>query len=265
MPVEPPKRDEVHLWAIERDREVDLAQLTRWLSPAERHRADRLKVAPRREAFLYNRAMLRRILASYADLEPSEVPLTATASGKPVWDPATPSLTFNLTHHQDHAMLAVSTERAVGIDVESLDARTDYAALARQTLSSRELQQYEQLPAEERPAAILRAWTRKEALLKAIGVGLGRPLAEIEVTFLRAEPPQILATGDPREPASEWLLECWSPRPGWFAALAMPRESGALHLRFYRAASPRDWLAERHDGPRFEASSCPEVEKHHVA
>jgi 4'-phosphopantetheinyl transferase len=259
------QRDQVHIWTIERDRTADLALLPRWLSPEERQRADRLKVAHHREAFVYNRAMLRRVLASYAGVGPQQVPLTITASGKPVWSAASPPLTFNLTHHQDLAIVAVSAERAIGIDLESRDSRTDYTALARQALSAREMQQYEQLAGNERPAAILRAWTRKEAFLKAVGIGLGRPLAEIEVTFLRTEHPQILATGDPREPASAWLLECWSPRPGWFAALATPRQSGALHLRFYHAASLRDWPAEMHDETRVRAAPCPERENQHVA
>jgi 4'-phosphopantetheinyl transferase len=267
MQVEALQRDQVHVWTIERDRQVDPAQCLQLLSAAERQRAERLKFVERREAFIYYRAMLRSILASYAGIDPRAVPLGTTAEGKPVWEASARSLSFNLAHCGDLAIVAVSQQRSIGVDLESLDARTNHDALAGQTLSWREMAAYEQLPHDERPPAILRVWTRKEAFLKAVGVGLARPLAEIEVTFLPTEPPQLLATGDPCQMASQWLLESWSPQPGWYAALATPRESGALHLRFHQATSLRDWHTSRsnHETPFRGLSRFDGEEQQHVA
>jgi 4'-phosphopantetheinyl transferase len=238
-------RNEVHVWTIERDRRADLALLLRCLSAEELQRARRLRAKQRRDSFIYNRAMVRQILASYAGLSPQSVPLTTSPAGKPLWDGASSSdanhLHFNLSHRGDLAILAVSETRAVGVDVEVFDASTSYDAIARQALSPRELAVYELLPAEERTGAVLRAWTRKEAFLKALGVGLGRPLAQIEVTFGMCEPAEILATGNDREAPGDWLVESWSPRTGWFAALATRRQGSALHLRFHRATSFTEW------------------------
>jgi 4'-phosphopantetheinyl transferase len=241
-------RNEVHLWTIERDRNADLSLLSRCLSPAEQQRARRLRVEQRRESFIYNRALARHILASYAGLAPQSVPLTTSPQGKPLWEGGgATGVSFNLSHRGDLAILAVSQRRTVGVDLEVLDAGNDYEAIARQALSLRELALYRQLPPDERPAAVLRIWTCKEAFLKALGVGLSRPLPQIEVTFSMLEPARILATGSDQESPGDWLLESWSPRAGWFAALATPREGGALHLRFHRATSQRDWDASLHD------------------
>jgi 4'-phosphopantetheinyl transferase len=244
-------RNEVHLWTIERDRVVDLPLLSQCLSSSERQRAKRLKVKHRRESFIHNRAITRHILASYAALSPHRVPLTTSPEGKPLWDDQTAgslnSLCFNLSHRGDLAILAVSQGRHVGVDLETLDAGNNYEAIARQALSPRELALYDQLPAQDRPATLLRAWTCKEAFLKALGVGLSRPLAEIEVTFSVSEPARLLATGSGGESPGQWLVESWSPRAGWFAALATPREGGALHLRFHRATSLRDWDRSLHN------------------
>ena len=60
MQVESLQRDTIHIWTIERDHRADVAQLAQCLSPAEQHRARRLKVAQRRETFIYNRAMLEQ-------------------------------------------------------------------------------------------------------------------------------------------------------------------------------------------------------------
>lgn len=251
MPVDLLSPNEVHLWTIERDPCADLAELTECLSPVEKQRASRLRVVEKRESFVYNRALLRRILASYAGISPRDVPLTISPEGKPLWhgtsgNRVTDCLTFNLSHRGDLALLAVRRGQAVGVDLEKLEERTSYDALARQALSPREILLYQQLPAEDRPAAMLRTWTRKEAFLKAMGVGLGRPLAEIEVTFSVSEPPQILATGDRRQLPGDWVLESWSPQPGWFAALATPREGASLHLRFHQATSLGDWHSSPH-------------------
>jgi 4'-phosphopantetheinyl transferase len=267
MDVETLQREQVHIWTIERDRHADIARLSRCLSPEEKRRAGRLKVAERRATFIYNRAMLRSILANYADVEPDQVPLTTTAEGKPIWDDAACSLSFNLAHCGDLAILAVSARRLVGVDVEAFDRRANYEALARQALSPRELAAYQQLPENDQPAAFLRIWTRKEAFLKAVGVGLGRPLAEIEVSFRPTEQPEILATGNSCQAANEWLLESWSPRQGWFAALATPREGGALHLRFHQATSLRDWRTSplNRETPFRGSSQFDGEEQQHVA
>lgn len=267
MPVEALQRDQVHVWTIERDRDADIVRLSSWLSPEEQRRASRLKVTQRREAFIYNRALLRSILASYVDVAPEEVPLAVTADGKPIWDDVPGGLSFNLSHRGDLAILGVSAKRPIGIDLEAVDHRANYEALAVQALSPRELHIYQQLPDSERMPALLRIWTRKEAFLKAVGVGLGRPLAEIEVTFLPTEMPRILATADSRQAAKDWLLESWSPRPGWFAALAAPRESGSLHLRFHHATSLREHHASPLDRETHfrESSDFDEKEQQHVA
>src|SRR5688500_18744702 len=128
--------------------------------------------------------MVLHILGSYAALPPQCVPLTTSSQGKPQWDSKANSascLSFNVSHRRDLAILAVCQGRAVGVDLETLDAGNNYDAIAQQALSPRELAIYNELPAHERPATVLRIWTRKEAFLKAVGVGLGRPLGEIEV------------------------------------------------------------------------------------
>jgi 4'-phosphopantetheinyl transferase len=228
----------IDIWTIDRDPHADLGLLAECLSSDEMVRAERLRVAERRAQFIYNRAMLRRILSTYADIEPGEVPLTTSAAGKPLWKGS--RLHFNVSHCQDLAVVAVSREAAVGVDIEALNDRADFNAIARIALSPQEAERLQHLPPAGRPAAVLRAWTRKEAVFKALGTGLGRPLAQIEVTFSDSEPAQILASGDPQLLPADWFLHDWSPREGWFAALAAARLSMPWRLRHFSAAQLRD-------------------------
>lgn len=79
----------------------------------------------------------------------------------------------------------------VGIDVEETRAIPDIAELAAQ-LHPREREGIRSLAASERTAAFYRCWTRKEAVLKALGKGLGLPLHDFQV--------------DTGPAATDWLL-----------------------------------------------------------
>lgn len=227
----------IDVWTIEHDPRQGHSALAACLSPDELARADRLRILEKRSSFIFNRALLRRVLASYLDLEPSEVPLTASSTGKP--ELAEQQLFFNLTHCRDLGLLAVSRSGPMGIDLEALDASNNYDALALQALSPAEYTAWQRLPRGDQPAAILRAWTRKEAYLKAVGLGFARPPGDIQVTFLEDEPTRLLVTGDADQAPADWTLRSWAPRVGWFAAVAA-RTGGVLHLEIKSAASLRD-------------------------
>jgi 4'-phosphopantetheinyl transferase len=226
-----------------RPQEVDWQQAWAWLSAEEIAEAGRFVVAERREAFVYYRATARLCLASYLNTSPADIPLQRLPTGKPVW--AVPlggvRLAFNTTHRRQLGLLAVTSLSTVGIDLECLDAAANIDAIAAQALSSCELAEFQRLEPMARPAALLRAWTRKEAYLKALGVGLARPLPQIEVTFSEEIAPQIRTTGDPLDDPKRWALASWSPQEGWFAAVAAPREAAPLQMESFDATSL--WIA----------------------
>jgi 4'-phosphopantetheinyl transferase len=68
----------------------------------------------------------------------------------------------------------------VGVDTELFQRRTNFEALAPQVLSVHERARLESVAPAERNLAIMRAWVAKEALLKAIGVGIGYGLQSVE-------------------------------------------------------------------------------------
>src|SRR6185295_15890681 len=99
------------------------------------------------------------------------------AGGKPelAHEGGPAALRFNLSHGGDLALIALARGRELGVDIEPLRALSDEARLARRVLSPREADAFAALPPDERAAALLRCWTRKEALLKANGCGITVP------------------------------------------------------------------------------------------
>jgi 4'-phosphopantetheinyl transferase len=134
---------------------------------------------------------------------------------------------FSLSHSGDVAVLAVSDVGEVGIDVEVRRARTRLDRLAARVLSDAELAQWAATPCSERLEHFLRAWTAKEAYLKALGLGLVRPLREVPV--------------DP----GGWTVHSYAPVPGALAAVAAEGAHRAFSSVATWASGPGDTLRVR--------------------
>ncbi len=118
-----------------------------------------------------------RILAAYLEIEPEDLEYNTLPGGKPVL--ADGSLEFNLSHSGALALVAVSRDLQVGVDLEHPRDFKNEAGMARRICCAREL---EHLACATEPDELLRLWVRKEAVVKATGEGLGNGL----VTRVRA-------------------------------------------------------------------------------
>lgn len=95
--------------------------------------------------------------------------------------------------------------------------------------SPREREMIRALPAALRPEAFFHCWTRKEAYIKAIGLGLSQPLRDFTVSVHPGEPAALLeVAGDPGA-AARWRLHALHPGPGFVGALAA--EAPEVRLR----------------------------------
>lgn len=153
-------------------------------------RVDLSSAGPRERRPSARRA-LRRVLARYLDGEdPERIELRSGERGKPALAGREPSLRFNLSHSGGLALVAVTREREVGVDVERADRERDVLRLAEVGLDAGEAAAVRAAPAGERASAFYDAWVRKEAVAKCHGVGLGAPLppAPIRVSALDASP-----------------------------------------------------------------------------
>ena len=156
----------VHVWRFANDQAPD----PRWLSADEIERAARFAARDHRDAYVVQHAMVRALLARYLEVEPSAVAFARGSRGKP----HVGGLWHNLAHANDVALLAVSLDIELGVDLERYDAAIDPQQLARLVLAPAEAHCVER-------GAFLRVWCRKEACLKATGIGLLDDLTSIAV------------------------------------------------------------------------------------
>ena len=167
-----PAPGEAHVWRIEVGEGKGDASL---LTTEERERAAQIRTPARRGRWVASRAALRTILARHLDAKPGDVRLRFGPHGKPELDLDPVPLRFNLSHSGDLALVALSAEREVGIDVERIDPRRRFGELARVGLDEVSAAAVRTASPAERAGVFYAAWTRREAIVKCLGSGLGGP------------------------------------------------------------------------------------------
>jgi 4'-phosphopantetheinyl transferase len=209
----------VDVWAVRLDQNAaPLDWLRSLLSPDERARADRFHFERDRRRFTRARAVLRQLLGEYLGMSAREVRFSYGPNGKPALADAGASLTFNVSHSHELAVMAFGDGVEIGVDVEAIRAMDDAQDIATRFFSPRESAQLQSLPEAVRTAAFFTCWTRKEGYLKALGSGLAKPLDEFDVTFAPGEAAALAVAGDPRESA-RWTIAELLPAPGYVGAL----------------------------------------------
>jgi 4'-phosphopantetheinyl transferase len=141
------------------------------LSAEECTRAASFRFPADRQRFVAAHIALRQALAEYTGLHHAALRLATGSFGKPSLSGHTRTQ-FSLSHSQGLALIAIGGRGPLGADVEQLRPMPDAAALAAEHFTRREQEALAALPAHERDQAFLTCWTRKEACLKAVGVGL---------------------------------------------------------------------------------------------
>jgi len=165
----------LHIWlALADEHGPSLPRYTRYLSPDELQRAERLRLPRHRERFIISRGLLRALLGKYLDCRPELIQFACSPQGKPYLPASFSSapLSFNLSHSRDAVLFAVRLSEPVGIDVEYMRDNLDFIALAERFLSVQEYRTVSSLSGAQQKAAFYTCWTRKEAYLKATGRGL---------------------------------------------------------------------------------------------
>lgn len=196
------------------------------LAEDERKRAQRFLFERDRKHFIAGRGILRNLLAKYASRTPGGLKFRYGPQEKPalVADETQQTIRFNLSHSHGLAVFAFSLEREVGIDLELI--RPDFATdeIAARYFSARELAELRALPPDLHAEGFFLCWTRKEAYVKARGVGLQIPLDSFSVSLT----PGRLETLESAD-SEQWEIRSLRPGTGFVGAIVAERPIGRLY------------------------------------
>jgi 4'-phosphopantetheinyl transferase len=233
--------EETHIWRIVLDPSpAELNALDAVLSEEEHQRASRFATKRLRERWTVARGALRVILAAYVGTPPFRLVLSSDTNGRPLLGGLDTPIFFNVTHTAHLAFVAVAVEGMVGIDAEVLRPDIDWAAVSRRLFTRAECHEIASLAPETRIRAFYACWTRKEAFLKALGVGLYAALNDFRVTVHPDQPPSLVwVKGMPIEP-QHWILRDLSESGVAIALAARKRRQAVRRFAFQYHDSDAD-------------------------
>jgi 4'-phosphopantetheinyl transferase len=247
---------EVHVWRAWLDLpQSSIQALEQTLSDDERVRAQRFRFVKDRTHFIAARGLLRAILGRYLLREPRTLSFSYNAYGKPAlaempesvgtYTPGQPrattrvapiasgrtkgeSLSFNVTHAQGMALYAVTRNHAIGVDLEYIQRQMEWEAIAERFFSPYEVSMLRAVPPQMRHIAFFNCWTRKEAYIKARGMGLSLALDQFDVSLIPGEPAALLGIREEGQDISNWSLYELYPGNDYIAALALEGHASSL-------------------------------------
>ncbi|MBN2556497.1 MAG: 4'-phosphopantetheinyl transferase superfamily protein [Anaerolineales bacterium] len=222
-----PGVDEVHLWHTRVDRPGEEGgQGGSLLSAGERDRAAHFRREVDRIRYVAVHAFLRRTLARYLSMCADEIDFIEGPAGKPALTqmPGEPDLRFNLSHSGDHAFIAVTIGREVGVDFEVIQPDVDALGLAEEVFSANICKALRLLSSEARVHAFYRTWTRLEAVLKARGVGFSLDPRSVQIPLEADSPLSITSVKDGESEPLVWTVHDFELAADIIGAVAVEGE-----------------------------------------
>jgi len=211
----------VHVWAWDYACAVsDLNRYIALLSPDECFRMQRFRFEKDRARYGVSHAILRILLGRYLGVQPSSVSFDQNEFGKPSLAQAlvASELTFNLSYTDRVGLLAIAAGLAIGVDIEEV-RRVECGAVER-FFSTREQSSLATLTGADWLEGFYNCWTRKEAILKAEGLGLYGRLDAFDVSLGPNVKPAVVGVRSNAGFTSNWHLVDLRPALGYVGALA---------------------------------------------
>jgi 4'-phosphopantetheinyl transferase len=196
--------DEVHLWLLAADS-----------GPDAPHRYD---------------SRVSRLLAAYLGCAPDAVRVATGEHGKPFLDAPFldgPVLTggrafdFNVSHCRGALLVGIARGQELGVDIESPHRKRPVLDLARRFFAAEEASALASLAEPHRQMAFLRLWSCKEAIVKALGIGIGFGLARVQFGIDRSgEPVGLSVIHASAGTVEDWHVVRLAPTGAHVGALA---------------------------------------------
>ncbi|MGN6367483.1 MAG: 4'-phosphopantetheinyl transferase family protein [Phycisphaerae bacterium] len=219
-------RDEIHLFLAGANLPLDVFEsLSAFLTTQEREQFLKFKMPQKRVEAVLSRAMLRERLSHFTGIAPQQLPITYNPHGKPSVEGS--NVHFNISHTAGYILLGIGRDHELGVDIESPRQNLEHENLARRFFTPGEHAALLAIPAENRVNAFFRCWTRKEAILKAMGRGISAGLDTFEVPLHPAFAPMQV---------HPWILHDLPVPNTHIAALATQCPHVRLHFWAWQAA-----------------------------
>ena len=235
---------QIHGWcaflASIKDDDV-LSRYRELMTPEEQRQEDRFHFPHDRHRCRVVRALVRTTLARYCDVEPRDFVFSTNQYGKPAIandSASAKGLTFNITHAHELAILVVSRDVELGVDVESTRARRFPPDVAKSYFAPDEAADVTEMSDELQQHRMFEYWTLKESYIKARGMGLSIPLDQFSFARSRGGVVEMTTAPELEDNALNWRFWQLELRDEYLAALCARRAGPAAPELVFRDIVP---------------------------
>ena len=221
--------EEIHVWDINFDNFcVCEESLVSVLSENEIYKAGRFLFERDRNRYIRSHWSLRKVLSLYVGGSPEQLKFKENTHGKPIIAAPldTNGLRFNMTHSGSLAIIGVTRDREIGVDIEKLKTATEIDAIVDRFFSKSEAEFLYSCSAGDRLYNFFLIWTRKEAVIKAKGKTLASEISRTVV--LPARENLLLESRGESGAHTRWFLKNITRFPGYVGAVCTSESPGRL-------------------------------------
>ena len=225
-----PEQNTVDIWQVDTQHVYDnVLALTDILDTTEFERYQSLH-HKFKQTYLISHAACREILASYSGILAKDIIYKKNEYGKPELDHEQ-ALKFNMSHSHDMAIIAVSKNTEIGVDLEYVNRKSQWNKIARRFFSQPEINYLFSQPESSQKTLFYQIWTNKEAFIKALGTGLATPLSTFD-----ASSEGIVKTLSSFDTTTTWYTKNLDIAPGYLAAVS--QNTQIEKIRYYKYPNP---------------------------
>jgi 4'-phosphopantetheinyl transferase len=215
-----------HVWCASfSEHKKNIDKFEPLLSLEENFRANSFIHRHDRQRAVLARGLLRTLLAKYLDSMPVDLEFMCDQFGKPILsaEKYKTAPIFNLSHSGDFFLLVVAApDSKIGIDIEQHRSISELLKIADKYFHSKEVEELSSLPLPVQAVAFFDCWTRKESIVKALGLGISTPLlGDFRVSILPNIQPKLLSWLGSEDEVNLWAMrKLQLPENGYSATVA---------------------------------------------
>jgi 4'-phosphopantetheinyl transferase len=226
----------LHIWKIPLEIPApELSKLFSLLNDKEKNTATRFRLDQHRRRYIVSHAAMRNILGLLLNTSAHQIEFRTQENGKP-YIPQSP-IHFNLTHSKELALLAISYQGDVGIDLEYFKQGIDSLGIAERFFHPKEVEQIKQFSSEDRDKYFYFCWTGKEAYLKAKGIGIANHLKMFSLNLLDWQKLRVISAEKGLEEFKDWFTYTYQPQENYISTVVSSTTPSNILFHDYHLAN----------------------------
>lgn len=208
---------------------INTEVFTAWFSLSEQKHLESLVFEKDKKLYKLSHLLLRWVLSAYVEKTPDQLEFNVNDYGKPFLKGAG-NISFNLSHSSGLAVLAVSIDQPIGVDIEQVDYSKDVHTILDHFFHPKEVAQFKPLTKTQKSKFFYKFWTLKEAFIKAKGMGLSIPLDGFYFQFLDPSTLSLAFQSNIEDNSADWQFTLFeSPRfTNFLTALAVKTKQASI-------------------------------------